>query len=119
MINNLLPSMIGQNLSSGPSIKGLTWSTSIGTSNRSHFPAYGLYDYSVYMSIFLQSELDAGIEVLNGLEVQVGSYSSYTYYDFTIKIAHTSSSSIASYSVYPNLSGLTTSDLTTVKNIDI
>ena len=118
MINNyLIPSMIGQNLSSGPSIKGLTWSTTVGTTNRSYFPAYGLYDYSVYMSIFLQSELDSGIEVLTGLEVQLGSYSTnYTYYNFTVKVAHTNSSSIGSYSVYPNLSGLTTSDITTVKN---
>jgi len=96
--------------------QGLTWSSTTGSSNRSYFPAYGLYDYSVSMFIILASELTAGMDCINGIEYHLAGYSTpYTYTDQTIRLVHTQSSSFGTAVTVglANLQGL--SDDTTVK----
>ena len=73
--------------------QGLTWTSTTGTSNRNYFPAYGLYNYSVSMSIILASELTGGMSCINGIEYELAGYTTpYTYNDQTIRLVHTQSS---------------------------
>ena len=95
--------------------QGLTWSSTPGTANIFYQPAYGLYNYSVAMNIFLAAEMAAGINCINGLEFEVNGYSTpYTYNNFTIKLAHVQNSFFGT-AVTVGLDNLTVSDVTIVK----
>jgi len=94
MIHSILPGIIGQLQPTGGCIpQGLTWTSALGTNNRYYFPAYGLYNYSVSMSIILASELTSGMDCINGIEYELASYTTpYTYNNQTIRLVHTQSS---------------------------
>jgi len=64
---------------------GNTFQIGSGTSNSTSSPAYGLYDYSIYGAIWLDTEFSGGEKQLTGLEVEVKGYTSgYTYNNFEI-----------------------------------
>jgi hypothetical protein len=59
-----------------------------GTSSSSSVPFYGLYDYSVYAGIWLDTEFTSGGKQINGIELEVKSYTTpYTYNDVKIYLA--------------------------------
>ena len=73
--------------------QGLTWTSTTGTANVFYQPAYGLYDYSICMFIILSSELTSGMSCINGIEYEQNGYTTpYTYFNQTIRLAHTQSS---------------------------
>ena len=88
----VITSMIGQiTTSSGSCISVSSSQLDIGsgTSNSSDVWAYGLYDYSWYSAIWLQSELGTTKQI-TGLEVDLRSYTTpYTYDNMSIELAHT------------------------------
>lgn len=59
---------------------GNTFQIGAGTSNSTSAPAYGLYDYSIYGAIWLNTEFSGGEKQFTGIEVEVKGYTSgYTY----------------------------------------
>ena len=75
----------------GPTIKNLNWESNVGTTNVGYAPLYGLYDYSVYVTIIKADELSSDIEIINKIQVQLGGYSSgYQVDNQIIKLGHTS-----------------------------
>ena len=100
--------------------QGLTWSSTTGTVNRYMLPAYGLYDYSVSMSIILAGELTTGMSCINGVQYELAGYTSgYTYYNQTIRLVHTQSSFFGTAVTVglANLQGLS-NDTTVKANFD-
>lgn len=91
---------------SGVSIQGLTLSLPTGTSNEERYPAYGLYDYSHTMFIIRADEIGSGQKIITGLEIEMAGYNpNYTFYNQTIKLAHTSDLEFGS-NVNVNLNGI-------------
>ena len=109
---NTTPISDGQSLM----IQGLTWSSTVGNSNVERYPAYGLYDYSHTMFIIRADELGSGQKLIEGLEIEMAGYSSnYTFYNQTIKLAHTSDLEFGT-NVTANLGNISNlSNLTEVK----
>jgi len=74
-----------------PIIQNLTWTSPQGTSQQYEYPSYGYYDYGQTMFIIRASELGSDPKLIHGIEIQMGGYTTpYTYYNQTIKLAHTS-----------------------------
>ena len=87
-----------------------------GDSQKWHYPAYGLYDYSHTMYIIRASELGGGNKLISGLEIELAGYGSYTYENQTIKLAHTTDLEFGS-SVKVDLTNINNvTNLTTVKS---
>jgi hypothetical protein len=100
-------------------IVGTTWNSTVGTSNNSYHPAYGLYDYSQTMMIYRQSDIGSGEKQINSISFELKNYSGgYTLNNQTIKLAHITDSQFGT-SVQCDLSGIGgLSDLTTVKSFN-
>jgi hypothetical protein len=78
-------------------VEGLTvFTTPTGTSNVTYAPAYGLYEYSVTVSLILASEIGAGVsKQFTGLAFELNGWTNgYTMENQNIEIFHTSESSI-------------------------
>lgn len=61
-------------------ITGTTYQIGAGTSTSNNVPFYGLYDYSAYAGIWLDTEFTAGEKQINGIEFEVSGYTTpYTY----------------------------------------
>lgn len=74
-----------------PVIQNLIWTSPEGTSQQYEYPAWGYYDYGQTMFIIRASELGSDPKLIHGLEIEMGGYTTpYTYYNQTIKLAHTS-----------------------------
>ena len=95
MIHNILPSMIGQLLATGTTcvaVQGVLEQIGNGTSNQSYAPAYGLYDYSFYACIWLDTEFSGGSgneRNIQGIQYEVAGYTTpYTYSNVSVYAAH-------------------------------
>ena len=98
------------------SVQSLDVTSNTGTSNILRYPAYGLYDFSHSMFIVQQSEIGSGEKQMESIQIEVGGYTTpHSYNNQTIKLAHTSDVEFGA-SVQVDLSGITYTDLTTVKN---
>lgn len=88
-----------------------------GTSTSSSIPAYGLYDYSWFAGIWLDTEFTGGGErQITGIEVEVGGYANgYTYNNQNILLYHVTEDIFDSDPAI-DLSDLTTSDETLCKS---
>jgi hypothetical protein len=119
VINSILPGIIGQLQPWCSPIVGTTWDTTVGTSNNSFLPAYGLYDYSQSMMIFKQSEIGSGEKQINSISFQLSNYSGgYQLNTQVIKLAHITDSQFGT-SVKSDLTGIGgLADLTTVKSFN-
>jgi len=88
----VITSMIGQIPSSSGSCTPVTSSELViggGTSTSSSVWAYGLYDYSWYSAIWLNTELTGGTKQITGIEVEMQGYTTpYTYNNMTVKLGH-------------------------------
>lgn len=75
-------------------------------------PWYGLYDFGVQYWVYLQSEVGAA-KTISAIEFELTGYATpYPLDDITVKLAHTSSSSIPS-NTKTDLTNMPHSDLTT------
>ena len=99
--------------------QGLTVTTSTGSVNTSYQPIYGLYDYSLTLTIFTQSQLGIGQKLLRSIAWDLEGWRSGAPYNNltnqTIKLAHVTESSVdTGIDVDDILNEYNVSDLTTV-----
>ena len=84
-----------------------------GNDGENYHPFYGLYDYSHNMYIYDQVDIGNGEKEIFELSFDLSSYGDgYTYYDLTIKLAHTSDDEFRS-NARVNLSNIEHRTLTT------
>lgn len=92
-----------------------------GTANGTRYPAYGLYDYGITMTILRQSDIGSGQKriVALGWEIATNWTSTYVFNNQTIKVAHipNTQNNIPNNTWRVDLSNITgMTDLTTCKS---
>ena len=123
MMNNiLLQGITGQLFGGGGGgctpVLGSNIQIGSGTSSTSNVPFYGLYDYSWFAGIWLQSELGA-TKQLTGIEFEVKSYTTPYYYNNLEIWMHHVTESIFDSSPAVNLSDMTISDSIKVATLNL
>lgn len=90
-LHNMMNDGVASPPPSEPTTQDLYWESNVGTTNVGYSPLYGLYDYSVYVTIIKADELASDIEIINKIQVELGGYSSgYQVDNQIIKLGHTS-----------------------------
>lgn len=120
-MNIIISSMIGAlqpTISGCAAVQTVTEQIGAGASTTTLIPAYGLFDYSWYAAIWENTEFVGGVgdeRQITGIEVEVTGYAAnYTFLNQTLKLYHVTQSTFNA-SPPVNLSDLTVSNATTVK----
>jgi len=122
MNNIFLQGITGQLFSIGGSctpVQSLSLQIGAGTTTSTNIPCYGLFNYSWYAGIWLQSELGATKQI-TGLEFEVTGYSTpYPYNNLEIWLHQTTDSIFPSSSPQINLSDMTISNSVNVATVNL
>jgi len=105
--------------STSTAVLGSSLTIGAGTSSDYVIPAYGLYNYSWYAGIWLQSEVGAAKQI-TGIEFDVSSYTTpYTYNNLEIWLHQVTNSIFPSASPQINLSDMTISKSVKVATVNL